>query len=45
MARQYSKGHGRSGSSFPWVKRPADWQESKSEDVIRKVCTLAKKGL
>ena len=45
MARQYSKGHGKSGSALPYIRKPAEWQKETPEKIVEIICGLAKKGL
>ncbi|CAL6008509.1 Ribosomal_protein S13 [Hexamita inflata] len=45
MARVYSKGHGKSGSALPYVRRPASWQKKTTEDIVSIITGLAKKGM
>eukprot|EP00703_Trepomonas_sp_PC1_P001878 JAP94728.1 Ribosomal protein S13 [Trepomonas sp. PC1] len=45
MARVYSKGHGKSGSSLPYVRKPASWSKKTSEEIVQTIIQLAKKGM
>lgn len=45
MARQYSKGHGKSGSSLPYVRRPSKFVKRSADDIKDLIKESAKKGL
>eukprot|EP00744_Colponema_vietnamica_P000281 GILI01000504.1.p1 GENE.GILI01000504.1~~GILI01000504.1.p1 ORF type:complete len:153 (+),score=63.83 GILI01000504.1:37-495(+) len=45
MARMYGSGKGIAGSSLPYRRTPPAWLKTSTQDVVKTILALAKKGL